>query len=85
MYQTSKTFNIRPSQLLDIDDPYAAYCLDNAVGEFGRALEMELSRIDAKTQKKADMIAERTIRSWLDLPQRYRNPSNVTQLPSRDG
>ena len=61
-------------------DPYAAYCLDNAVGEFGRALENELKKIEGKTQKDIDVKSERLIRKWLDMPLKYRNP-----IPTRVG
>ena len=58
-----------------VSDPYAAYCLDNAVGEFGRALEAELSRVDGKNQKELDVKADRVLRKWLDMPLQYRRPN----------
>lgn len=64
-----------------MSDPYAAYCLDNAVGEFGRALEAELSRVEGKNQKEIDVKADRILRKWLDMPQQWRRPN--VQLPQR--
>ena len=63
------------------DDPYAAFCLDNAVGEFGRTVEAELNRVEAKTNKELDVKAERVLRKWLDMPQRYRDPVRAGKVP----
>lgn len=74
LYQTAKTFNQRPSALLDVSEPYAAYCLDNACGEFGRAIENELGKIEGKKQGEIDVKADRLLRKWLDLPAQFRSP-----------
>lgn len=59
----AKTWNCRPSDLLAIEDEYAAYCLDQAVGYFGRTLQAELDSVDEKdastTEHKRRMILER--------------------------
>jgi hypothetical protein len=60
--------------LLGLASPYEALCLDNAVAEFGRALEAELSKVEGKTAKEIEVKSERVIRNWLDMPQRYRDP-----------
>lgn len=73
-YLTSKTFNIRPSELLDVSDPYAAYCVDSAVGMFGRTLESELNAVEGKGQKNIQMKRERLLRRWMDMPAQYRSP-----------
>lgn len=66
---------VRPSELLHIQDPFAAYCLDSACGEFGRALENELSNVEGKNKKEIQVKSDRVIRRWLDLPMRYRDPA----------
>jgi hypothetical protein len=85
LYLTAKTFTVRPSELLDVSDRYAAYCLDTAVGEFGRTLEAELKKIEAKTQKEAEVKSDRLIRKWLGLPMQFRDPvkSGHVQLPTK--
>lgn len=38
---------------MGIDDPYQAYCLDQAVGEFGSFVKHELESVPGKTAKAA--------------------------------
>lgn len=87
LYQTAKTYHVRPSDLVAVDDPYAAYCLDTAVGEFGRALDAELNNVEGKTKKEIKMKSDRILRRWLDMPLRFRDPakSGHIALPSKDG
>lgn len=77
LYQTAKTFRVRPSDLLAISDRYAALCLDRACGEFGRTVEGALHEIEGKTKKEIAVKTERTLRHWLDMPQRYRSPAGA--------
>jgi hypothetical protein len=44
LFVDAKTWGVRPSSLLAIEDEYVAYCLDQAVGYFGRTLEGELEK-----------------------------------------
>jgi hypothetical protein len=50
----SRKFHCRPSQLLSIDDPYSAWCLDEAVYQFGVHVDSELERVgsDVKDDKQ---------------------------------
>lgn len=68
-----------------MQDPYAAYCLDNAVAEFGRAVESDLAEVEGKTKKEVAKKSERVLRRWLDMPQQYRDPaaSGAVQLPRK--
>lgn len=87
LYQTAKSFGVRPSELVSAPDPYAAYCLDTAVGEFGRALENALRNVEGKNKKEIEVKAERIVRKWLDMPQKFRDPvkSGHAVLPNKDG
>jgi hypothetical protein len=67
--------------MLGVEHPYLAYCLDNAVWMFGSALELELKKIEGKTQRELERKQDRKLRQWLDLPLRYRNP--VGAMPGR--
>lgn len=60
----AKTWNCRPSDLLNIQDDYVAYCLDQAVGYFGRTLENELEKAGSDAKNNAD--AEWKRRAVLD-------------------
>jgi len=44
VYQQAKTWGQRPSQLLGIDDPYTAFCVDEAVWMWGNHVESELNK-----------------------------------------
>lgn len=47
MYNNARTWSCRPSDLLDLsDDPYRAYCLDEAVSYFGGLVEGELNECE---------------------------------------
>ena len=74
LYNTAKTYHVRPSDLLRVVDPFAAYCLDSACGEWGRTIEAELSRIEGKNQKEIDVKSDRVLRKYCGLPLRYRTP-----------
>lgn len=71
----AKTWNCRPSDLLDIEDGYVAYCLDQAVGYFGRHLEAELEKAgsgaknDQEAEWKRKLVMDRYM-SDNDKPQR---------------
>jgi hypothetical protein len=58
--------------------PYAAFCFDSAVATFGVALDAELDSIEGKTSKETNQKRDRTMRKWLGLPIRYRNPGGPT-------
>lgn len=70
----SKTWNYRPSEILNIEQPYIAYCIDNAVATFGRSLEAELNKVEGKTDKQRDAKRQRILAIWLDEPVKYRDP-----------
>jgi hypothetical protein len=75
LWQTAKAFGTRPSELLALGDQFAAYCIDNAVAEWGMAVEAQLNKVEGKTDKERMVKAERTLRKWLDMPEQYRSPS----------
>lgn len=49
-----------------ISDDYVAYCLDQAVGYLGRAIEGELSRVEAKTDAEAMAKRQRVLDRFFD-------------------
>lgn len=56
MWQLAKAYSSRPSELLALGDPLAAYYLDRAVAKFGMTVDAELDRAeaDAKNRKAAE-------------------------------
>lgn len=71
---TAKTFGCRPSDLMDVGDPFAAYCLDSAVGTFGRTLENEVAHVEGKG-KNLQVKRDQLMRKWLDMKAQYRDPA----------
>src|SRR5262245_12895218 len=65
LYLQSKLWGVRPSSLLDVDDTYAAYCLDQAVFHFGSQLSAELESVEGKTAADIKRRQEVILRNWL--------------------
>jgi hypothetical protein len=58
---TGKTFGQRPSDLLRVEDEWAALCLDNAVSFFGNYIESKLLEVDSKGKQKhslSDLLSD---------------------------
>lgn len=53
-----KRFHVRPSSLLDIDDPYAAYCLDEAVLYIMCRIEQE-GRLPRTLERMTEPVSNR--------------------------
>lgn len=64
LWLSSTRFQVRPSTLLDVQDPYQAFCLDQAVRFFGSALEAELE--EASSKEKTAEKATRARQAILD-------------------
>lgn len=58
--------------------PYAAFCFDQAVTTFGRALEAELDSVNEKTTKGTVRKRERILQKWLDVPLKFKSPMGPT-------
>lgn len=56
----AQLWRVRPSELVGIEDPYIAYCFDQAVGEWGSYIRSELSQIEGKNAKAVE--GKRTLR-----------------------
>lgn len=63
----SRQYRVRPAALAGVSDPYAAYCLDEAVYAFGTYVEAELneSAKGAKNEKAAQRKRMMRIQSLL--------------------
>lgn len=60
VHRTAKTYGVRPSELLEISDEWAAYCLDSAVSLFGnyiesKQLDKSFDLDDFLSEKKTDL------------------------------
>lgn len=57
-WQDAQSLGVRPSKLLDIEDPYVAFCFDQAAGYLGSHIELELDKIGEKVTAKEQGIRE---------------------------
>lgn len=81
----AKTWNCRPSDLLAIEDSYVAYCLDQAVGFFGRHLDAELEKVgsDAKNDEEAKWKRQQILDKYFEeedkkpRPGRFADPAGM--------
>lgn len=56
----AQQFQCRPSSLVAVEDPYAAYCLDEAIYLFGNYVEGELRRVSDKAKNAKAAQRERS-------------------------
>lgn len=52
LWLDSQRWGARPSSIMDIDDPYVAFCFDQAVGYLGSVIEGELREAGHKPSKE---------------------------------
>lgn len=74
----AQRLRVRPSALLGIDDEYVAYCLDEAVVEFGGAVQAAVD--DVKEHKNPKVTAAKkleTLHKYLGLNE---GPSKVKKF-----
>lgn len=59
-----------------IEDPYVAYCFDEAIGEFGSYVRGELGKVEGKTQKaiegKQTLVLKRLLEG--DVKKQFAQP-----------
>lgn len=55
----AQQYRCRPSSLVGVTDPYAAYCLDEAIYLFGNYVEAELRRVSDKAKNAKAAQRER--------------------------
>ena len=48
LHSLSATYHLRPSEVIGVDDPWAAYQFDMAVAQFGAVVEGKLNERDKK-------------------------------------
>lgn len=73
-FLVAKRCHDRPSNVLGIEgDTYAAYCLDEAVIEFGVWVESKIDAVDAKSAKQREALAENALRKCLGMEQKFRS------------
>lgn len=56
LFSLSRELKVRPSELLAIDDPLTAYCLDECVVTWGLFVRNELEKVGQKLSSKEKAI-----------------------------
>lgn len=80
LHSTAKTWASRPSELLTIDDPYTAYCVDQAVAAWGNFVESELAKIEGNTSTDVERKQLARLNELLGKEQvkgRFRDPAEA--------
>jgi hypothetical protein len=89
----------KPSELLNVDDPLAAYYLNRAVFYFGQAYEadiedaVEQAKTKASAERAANTVRDRWLRDDEDTPQEqsqerpagYKDPAEAFAAMKRRG
>lgn len=75
LYHLAKTWKSQPSQLLDVVDPFAAYCLDEAVAVFGNTVLNEMSEITHKKPKRQEELRQAHLNRRLGIPRKFADPA----------
>lgn len=65
MYQLTKHYRCRASELLGINDPWDAFQIDRAVYAFGSALSSELEGCEGKDKSEINGKRLRVMSKWL--------------------
>lgn len=65
VFLEAKTWRRTPSELFSIEDPYVAYCLDEAVSMIGSWIMGELEKVEGKTpqavQARRELVLKRLL------------------------
>lgn len=75
LFQDAKTWNVRPSELVDIDEPYLAYCFDTAVADFGNDVVAALESVEGKTQSQIEGRRKLVLKKKLGKSSPFKNPT----------
>lgn len=67
LFRLARELHCRPSDLLGIKNDYVAFCVDEAIVEFGTALENAIDKAtqNAKNNRAAEGRAKHVLEKWL--------------------
>lgn len=81
-------YHVKPSELLGLDDPYVAWCLDEATYMWGSHVDHEVDRAGHKKQKGEDALKNKrllTLNRLLDAEEMPLSVSEpVAETPNAD-
>jgi hypothetical protein len=70
----AKSLRTRPSELVAIDEAYAAYCFDEAVFVLGSYIESELEKVEGKTMQEIEGKQTLLLNKLLSGKSRFAEP-----------
>lgn len=73
----AKAYSQRPSSFLGVDEPYPAFCLDEAAFAWGSYVDSELDSVDGKTAEEIRRNRERAFNKLMDIPLSYADPAAI--------
>lgn len=79
-YSQAKTWGCRPSELYDIEDPYVAFCFDQAVAAWGNHVVTELDDVEGKTKEQVEMKRNMKLNDLLGLQTPFAAPPNPRRV-----
>jgi hypothetical protein len=77
LYNLAKTWNSRPSELINIESDWTAFCLDRAIATFGNALHNELESVEGRNARTVKSKREQILRNWIPearAQRRFKDP-----------
>lgn len=76
VWNLSKTYHCRPSDIVGCSDEFAAYCLDRAVLVFGTAVEEAIDEAtEGKKKAQAQAFATNVVATWTGAPMKFAQPT----------
>lgn len=66
LFKDAKTWSCRPSNLMVITDPFAAYCFDQAIGVWGNSIEGQMDSQEGKTADETNRLRHGVLMRFLD-------------------
>jgi hypothetical protein len=65
LYNEASSWSVRPSTLLDLQDPYTAFCFDQAINYWGKTIEGELEKVEGKNAKDTELRRKSILEKYL--------------------
>lgn len=72
LFQNSQLWSTRPSDLVDIQDAYVAFCFDEVVASWGNYITRELEKVKGKNEKDIERKRQNRFLQLLDAPDAVR-------------
>lgn len=65
LYSEAKLWSTTPAQLVAVEDPYVAFCLNQAVGYWGLSIENAMHEVEGKNARDTAARRKLVLQQWL--------------------